>query len=245
MDQKLLEPFVMTIEIDQGKTHKIYIYPNSDPEEISYEFCKNNNLDFSSLKYLKQEIQELLQKFKDNLLSSKLGECINEVIHEEDENNSLSNNDIMNKNISSDKSKIESERENKILEKKIAVTEAGKDTIKFNSTYLNSLCLTSENKFDIIADKQYLEKTSQINTVKNESKKSSSNVYDKLYQDSRFKRIMSLTKTTSTSLLKSNFSPPKIKPQISDYRSSKTSLLNQFIMKKSSDERISKKVKFL
>ncbi len=233
----------MTIEIDQGKTHKIFVYPNSDPEEISYEFCKNNNLDFSSLKYLKQEIQELLQKFKENLLSSKLGECINEVIHEEDENNSLSNNDIINKNISSEKSKIESERENKILERKIAVTEGGKDTIKFNSTYLNSLCLTTENKFDIIADpKQNQDKTSQFNTMKNESKKSSSNVYDKLYQESRYKRIMSLTKTTSTSLLKSNFSPPRFKPQISDYRSRKTSLLNQFIMKKSSDERINKKV---
>lgn len=55
--------FVMTIELEQGKVGHIKIYPDSIAEELSYDFCHQNNLDFQSLNYLKEQIQELIDDY--------------------------------------------------------------------------------------------------------------------------------------------------------------------------------------
>ena len=48
-NKKNEEPvYVMTVELEKGKSENIKIYSNSKPEELAYEFCKKNNLDFSS-----------------------------------------------------------------------------------------------------------------------------------------------------------------------------------------------------
>lgn len=52
--------FVMTIELEQGTTASINIFPNTDPEETAYEFCKINNLEFNALGYLTTEIKNLI-----------------------------------------------------------------------------------------------------------------------------------------------------------------------------------------
>ena len=42
-----LKPFyLMTLEDNDGDTKQIKIYKNSDPYELAYNFCKENNLDF-------------------------------------------------------------------------------------------------------------------------------------------------------------------------------------------------------
>ena len=56
--------FVMTIELEQGKVGNIKIYQDSNAEELSYDFCHQNNLDFHSLNYLKEQIQELIDEYK-------------------------------------------------------------------------------------------------------------------------------------------------------------------------------------
>ncbi len=58
--------FIMTLEFEKGKQKKIKIFPNSDPTELSFNFCKENNLDFVSMKYLTNEIQSLLNKYNEN-----------------------------------------------------------------------------------------------------------------------------------------------------------------------------------
>lgn len=58
--------FVMTLELENGKAEHIKIYSDSDPNELAYAFCKEHDLDFSALEYLKQRIVELLQQYKDN-----------------------------------------------------------------------------------------------------------------------------------------------------------------------------------
>lgn len=55
--------FVMTIELEQGKVGNIKIYPDSNADELSYDFCHQNNLDFQSLNYLKEQIQELINDY--------------------------------------------------------------------------------------------------------------------------------------------------------------------------------------
>jgi hypothetical protein len=50
----------MTIEIDEGKIEKLKIFFDSKPDEVAYEFCRENNLDFNALKFLTQEIKCVL-----------------------------------------------------------------------------------------------------------------------------------------------------------------------------------------
>ena len=72
-------PFIMTIEVEEGRNDKIYIYFDSTAEELAYDFCKKNNLDFSSLRYLTDEIGKLIKKLHDK----KNADVIQEVDEED------------------------------------------------------------------------------------------------------------------------------------------------------------------
>ena len=78
--------FIMTLEFEKGKYKKIKIYPDSDPTELAFNFCKVNNFDFSTMKYINSEIQNLLSKFKSN---SNLEEFTNNSIQEVEEENAM------------------------------------------------------------------------------------------------------------------------------------------------------------
>ena len=58
--------YVMTIELDQGKSGNLPIFLNSNPEELSFNFCKQYNLDYSSMDFLKNQII----KFKNEFINS-------------------------------------------------------------------------------------------------------------------------------------------------------------------------------
>ncbi len=58
--------FIMTLECENGKFDQIKIYPDSEPEELAFNFCIQNDLDCSTMKYITQEIKELLIQFKKN-----------------------------------------------------------------------------------------------------------------------------------------------------------------------------------
>ena len=42
--------YVMTIELDEGKSSNVKIFLDSKPEELAFDFCKENNLDYSSMR---------------------------------------------------------------------------------------------------------------------------------------------------------------------------------------------------
>ena len=82
-NKKIEEPmYVMTVELEKGKSENIKIFANSKPEELAYEFCKRNNLDFSSLSYLTNEILNLI---KDIDISNNNNLLENEPIEEVEE----------------------------------------------------------------------------------------------------------------------------------------------------------------
>ena len=58
--------YVMTLQTDNGENHEIKIYENSNASELAFNFCKDYNLDFSTMKYLKKCIKQIIQQFKDN-----------------------------------------------------------------------------------------------------------------------------------------------------------------------------------
>ena len=85
-ENELEDPiYVMTVELEKGKSESIKIYSNSKPEELAFSFCKKYNLDFSSLSYLSTQIKNLI----DNLSNgNENNENNNEPIEEVDEENS-------------------------------------------------------------------------------------------------------------------------------------------------------------
>lgn len=86
--------YVMTIELEEGNCSEIKIYLDSKPEELAFEFCKENNLDFNSMNYLTNQIKVLVENFQ-NSLPKGGGEAIEEVEEEnisKDNINSISSN---------------------------------------------------------------------------------------------------------------------------------------------------------
>ena len=90
--------YLLTLEDNNGEHQQIRIFKNSDPSEIAFNFCKENNLDFKSMKYIKKNIQKIIEQFDepnhklfflDNSYSS---------IQEVDEENMASENTMKSKN---------------------------------------------------------------------------------------------------------------------------------------------------
>lgn len=55
--------YLITLEDNNGEHQQIRIFKNSDPSEIAFNFCKENNLDFKSMKYIKKNIQKIIEQF--------------------------------------------------------------------------------------------------------------------------------------------------------------------------------------
>lgn len=55
--------YIMTIELEKGKSDHLKVYKDTNPEQLSYEFCHKNNLDYNSLNYLNNQIKELLNDY--------------------------------------------------------------------------------------------------------------------------------------------------------------------------------------
>ena len=54
---------ILNLEIDKGVIKPIKIFKNSNPEEISIKFCKDNNIDLSLMNQIKIEIESFLEKY--------------------------------------------------------------------------------------------------------------------------------------------------------------------------------------
>lgn len=87
MDENEEPIYVMTLALEQGRSEKIEIFANSDPKELAYNFCRKNNLDFSALDYLKDQIANLLEAYEKQDGAEAEGEGEEEEINENDENN--------------------------------------------------------------------------------------------------------------------------------------------------------------
>ena len=82
--------YIMTLELEKGKPEKIKIYSDSDPMQIASNFCKEHNLDYNGLDYLRNKIEALLNQNNINLIS-KNKEKINNSYKSD---NYLKNNNI-------------------------------------------------------------------------------------------------------------------------------------------------------
>ena len=82
-----LQFYLITLEDNNGNFHQIKIFKNSDAEEIAFNFCKENNLDFKSMKFIKKNIKKIIKKFDDTKQKIVFLDGSNSSIQEVDEEN--------------------------------------------------------------------------------------------------------------------------------------------------------------
>ena len=58
------ELMVLSIELGDNEKKYLKIYNDSKPEELAYEFCSQNNLDYDSLQELTEEIRRAFNSTK-------------------------------------------------------------------------------------------------------------------------------------------------------------------------------------
>jgi hypothetical protein len=75
--------YEMTLEIE-GQSKTIRVFSDSNPEELAYEFCRENNLDINALRYLAGELTNLIQKYKVKGDDNRLHD---EIVEVDEENN--------------------------------------------------------------------------------------------------------------------------------------------------------------
>ena len=106
-DKSEIPPFIMTVDIDQGKSEKLKIYYESNPDELAYDFCKRNNLDYNAMIYLTEEIKNVIANNVEFINKpNQLQECIKEENEEEEI--------ITENNLENNKQKIEYTKESNI-----------------------------------------------------------------------------------------------------------------------------------
>ena len=141
--------YIMTLQTDNGENHEIKIYENSNASELAFNFCKNYNLDFSTMKYLKKCIKQIIQQIKDNknrqiVYILKDNNSIQEVAEEEIiTDNSLKKSGTIKKNNRNSNNNNTFNNNTKIIEEK----EEEKNIHKNNSKY-NNISEINKNEFN-------------------------------------------------------------------------------------------------
>ena len=148
--------FLMTLEDNNGECKQIKIFETSNPSELAYNFCKENNLDYSSMKYIKKNIKEIQQKFKKG--KNELLYLANDSIKEEEDEEQYNTETDKTLKESLKKNTIEENDNNKICPKKNELLE----------NLLNKKIVLSKLKINQISpmQKKIKQMINQINTNK-------------------------------------------------------------------------------
>ena len=174
--------FIMTLEFEKGKQKKIKIFPNSDPTELSFNFCKENNLDFVSMKYLTNEIQSLLNKYNENKSKFNANLIVN------GSNNSIQ--EVEEENMLTEKT-----CEQKMSERSSSAVEK-KNEAKANGNFIYSSLENNEEDIDEQAEEESQSEDAKIKKEQEEIEKmlnkkieenEEKNIYiEKEYNDSQY-----------------------------------------------------------
>ena len=246
-----LKPFyLMTLEDNDGDTKQIKIYKNSDPYELAYNFCKENNLDFESMKYIKRNIKNIIKKFEekdfyflnnnsiyeeedeDNYEIGESYQNINGNSKDNDSQNKLNNNKMIN--LIKNKVKNIQLKINKIPPKQTKINEQIKKVVKPNS--VNSPSSKKKNLINI--SNNNLDK----NIQKRNEALSDSNLYNTINNLSNNKLnelIVSpeYLSTTDRNLQLENLSPINLQNSLGSFENGVPELNNQKKINIKTDEK--------
>ena len=184
--------FIMTLQAE-GERHQIKIFKNSNASELAFNFCKEYNMDFQTMKYLKKCIKKIILNF-DNKRKNEMiyllkdNSSIQEVAEEEIiTDNSLkksgtyrkTNSKNQNLQIITDKNAIknkletkniiqkleEADKENNIKKSKNLIETDDKINLK---DYSIDYCLENES-IEVFQPTEHTTKIEQRSSIKNSS----------------------------------------------------------------------------
>ena len=89
-----LQFYLITLEDNNGNFHQIKIFKNSDAEEIAFNFCKDNDLDYSFMKSIEKNIRKIIEQFDAPNKKIFFLDKSNSSITEVDEENLISENNF-------------------------------------------------------------------------------------------------------------------------------------------------------
>ena len=155
--------YIMTLELEHEKFEQIKIYSNSDPDQLAYIFCKEHNLDFSAMEYLKEKIDDLIKKSKNKDDDSQIEEVESEFNVSESNNSTFKNSKKNSNKIIENNNHIKSNNDNQNLNnfnknEEITLNDNNlffennnnyeKDNIENNDTEKNNINENNENSFE-------------------------------------------------------------------------------------------------
>ena len=216
-DKKEEQPLgILNLEIEKGVIKQIKIYKNSNPEEVSIAFCKENNIDLSLMSHIKNEIESLLQKYFQSMQNEQnQNNNILQKDNDEQENNKnyiYNNNHILNneynsiQSINQPKNNITNNNEmnkrklffyqflqNKNMRK--TCTNKPFSVNKYKIKIFNTITNTKKNHKTKINNPEsrslkYINDsylTQNYNTINNNK---NSNIFNRLYNDAKIKRVV-------------------------------------------------------
>ena len=177
--------FLMTLEDNMGKCKQIKIFQNTNPSELAYNFCKENNLDFSSMKYIKSNIKTIVKQFNESKQKSIYSNNI--IKEEENEDDYLSENTLKN----NEKKTQDNDEENN--SKNLPITEKDADSslspITTSRGKDDPVDKTTEDNIQDIQEKSNNEETPNINNNENE------NDNDMFFTDKNIERVITENKS--------------------------------------------------
>ena len=172
--------YILTIELEQGKTTELKIYINSIPEELSYDFCHQHNLDYHSLNYLTEQIKILINEHKTKQNSLEANTTTNNNVKPQTESktsslktapipshrNKHNNNNSNNNELSSYHSSVNSthKKQRHHSSKQISTTkEHIKHASSLSTNNKHKLLITTNNHFSIHSNiSSKLQNTSEL-----------------------------------------------------------------------------------
>ena len=151
-----LQFYLITLEDNNGNFHQIKIFKNSDAEEIAFNFCKDNDLDYSFMKSIEKNIRKIIEQFDAPNKKIFFLDKSNSSITEVDEENLISENNFKSEKsstngrnfVSSKKTNYNIEIENK--EKEFDDSNSQKKSIISKKNFSSKQDLINEEYKNII-----------------------------------------------------------------------------------------------
>ena len=178
--------YIMTLELEKGKPEQLKIYSDSNPTQLASDFCKEHNLDFNGMDYLRQKIEhllnqknlELLPKKKDEMKQISNPENINEEFYHYSSINNNNNNNNNKNNVYFEINENKNKQNNENDEKNYDLTSPKQKNFKNKLNLINQ-----EKKYSYNKRKSSSKKSSHKYKARIQNDDNSEKIFDQIYQE--------------------------------------------------------------
>jgi hypothetical protein len=213
-NKKEVQPYaLLNLEIEKGVVKQLKLYKNSNPEEIAYNFCQENNIDFSLMAQIKNEIESLNQKYlksypkdiKENIFleSNYNSNNISNMNQRNNPNNinyNLLNDEYSYYNLNNNsKNMINNNNRNLFFYQFLKNQEKLKNPFLNKSNSVNKIktkifntISANRNNYNMLTHDKGGSSYSRINNshLTQNTNKNNSNIFNRLYNDAKIKRLV-------------------------------------------------------